>query len=1138
MENKEDTEDKVQNPKELLNYMLSDYLANDPLHRKDNKVSEVEMRFGNRHKSVSKIDYDNVAQSLYNNGFVPENPNGFHSLRIIPDFRDRNGVLKRSNIRAEIIGVDLIQEYCKTNSLQKLLDLPSMNYEKLKFTQKSLPKKDEKPILPVQFNDFNMKVSYQLEDSYNARSNIAQAIIRDWDSNKKIFRLLNRVRFVHETLPIYADLSIVKQSKSSNNGKNPIKYFSIQDANLFSCLENYEVEMEIDNSKVGPGTEYNSVDSLVKLIKQTMRFVLSGLQGTNYPISYNEYDKIQHEYMEVIHGENYKKSTVTSKHFIGPSSLPLKLKNVAELDEKLKIPNIRNNYTVTDKADGERCLLFINEDGKIYMINSNMDVIFTGSKTVSKELFNSVLDGEHILFDKNKKYINLFAAFDIYYKNKQSLRENKFYKSEGDEELKEIPVYRLDVLSSFINNLKPQNIANADKSCEFQIICKTFKNGVDNGIFSACNEILTNVSDDTYSYNTDGLIFTPCEKAVGGDESGKPGPLSKFTWSHSLKWKPMEYTTIDFLVTIKKDKSGRDEVHNIFQNGINTSENQNILQYKTLVLRCGYSKEDHGYLNPFNDMINDTFQIFNKDNDNAYKPVPFNPTNPYDENACYANVLLKNMGENMALVSEEGEIFDGNMIVEFKYDINKSDGWRWIPLRVRYDKTAQLLRGLPNYGNAYHVANDTWQVIHSPITSDMMSTGENIPEYIEEEDDENGNTKKKAYYEMTSKDNSNKSRAMRDFHNLFVKRKLIGSVSVRDDTLIDYSVGKAGDLPKWIKSKLKFVFGIDINKDNIHNHNNGACVRYLNQKSEYRDSKNFLSAIFINGDSGMNIRNGAAFNKEFSTEKEKEIANALFGVGPKDPKVIGQNVYNNYGIGEDGYSISSCQFSLHYFFKDLRLLNGFIRNLAECTKLNGYFIGTCYDGKKIFEMLKDKEKDESIILMNGSEKQFEITKMYSQTGFPDDENSLGYSINVFQDSIGAVHNEFLVNFDYFVRIMEDYGFVPLTSEEALNIGLPDGIGNFEELFKQMENEVKINGKLKLEYKKSMFMTSKEKQVSFMNNFFVFRKMRNVAAEKLEKNMLTKNVEDEEIKPINEEGNEEKKEKKVLIKRKKKVVIKK
>ena len=71
-------------------------------------------------ESISKIDYDNVAQSLYNNGFVPENPNGFHSLRIIPDFRNRDGLLTRSNIRAEIIGVDLIQEYCKSNSLQKL----------------------------------------------------------------------------------------------------------------------------------------------------------------------------------------------------------------------------------------------------------------------------------------------------------------------------------------------------------------------------------------------------------------------------------------------------------------------------------------------------------------------------------------------------------------------------------------------------------------------------------------------------------------------------------------------------------------------------------------------------------------------------------------------------------------------------------------------------------------------------------------------------------------------------------------------------------------------------------------------------------------------------------------------------------
>ena len=36
------------------------------------------------------------------------------------------------------------------------------------------------------------------------------------------------------------------------------------------------------------------------------------------------------------------------------------------------------------------------------------------------ENFNSILDGEHILNDKKGNYINLYAAFDIYYINNLS----------------------------------------------------------------------------------------------------------------------------------------------------------------------------------------------------------------------------------------------------------------------------------------------------------------------------------------------------------------------------------------------------------------------------------------------------------------------------------------------------------------------------------------------------------------------------------------------------------------------------------------------------------------------------------------------------------------------------------------------
>ena len=45
------------------------------------------------------------------------------------------------------------------------------------------------------------------------------------------------------------------------------------------------------------------------------------------------------------------------------------------------VGNIRNNYTVTDKADGMRKLLYINNDGKIYLLTTSMNIEFTGCFT-------------------------------------------------------------------------------------------------------------------------------------------------------------------------------------------------------------------------------------------------------------------------------------------------------------------------------------------------------------------------------------------------------------------------------------------------------------------------------------------------------------------------------------------------------------------------------------------------------------------------------------------------------------------------------------------------------------------------------------------------------------------------------------
>jgi hypothetical protein len=1138
------------NAKEQLELMLNNYLATNPLMRSDGKISEIELRFGSNRKfnTISKIDYDNVAQTLYNNGFKPENPNGFYSLRISHEYYNaKEKRAKMSNIRTEIVGIDLIQEYCKTNSIQKILDMPSSSFEKIKFTQKTRARNDDKDIEAADFKEFNMRISYQLEQTYTARAPIIRNFIDDWADKKKTFRLLNRVRFVHETLPIYADLSIVKWGKTTNNVQ--MKVWSIQDADVFNSPETYEIEMELDNSQMGgPGSKYKDTKSITDVLRKSMRIVFSGLQQSNYPISYTEQNNIKQEYMELLFGKQDNVVKINSGHFIGYQTFALELKHILETSDNMKHPNVRTNYTVTDKADGDRNLLFINKEGKIYLISSNMTVVFTGSQTNNKGAFETLIDGELIKYDKKGKFINLFAAFDIYFIKNKNIRDLPFCLYDGAEKSEKKIEYRLQLLQSVIKELKLVNILNSESPCEFNVSCKTFyETNANVSIFEGCSNIMSKIDDDIYEYNTDGLIFTPSDKAVCG-EGSVAGPLKKTSWIHSFKWKPLEFLTIDFLVSVKKDKTGKDEIHNIFEDGIDTSKNTNIVQYKTLVLRCGFDEKKHGFLNPFNDVIDDKDTKFSNDeNEETYKPVPFQPTNPYCPNACYAKILLSQNGEQMCMFTEENQYFEENMIVEFKYDMTKQEGWKWVPLRVRYDKTAQLNRNEKQYGNSYLVANNNWQCIHNPVTKEMITTGVNIPQYIEEnEEEENVDMNEGVYYNKNNIDNK-RSKSMRDFHNLYIKSKIIGSIANKDDTLIDYGVGKGGDLHKWIKSQLSFVLGIDKSKDCINNRLNGACVRYLKEK---RNKKKIFSGLFLNGSSAENIRNGSAFKEPHGTQKEREISNAIFGNGPKDETVLGKAVYKNYGVGADGFNISSCQFTLHYFFENEIILNNFIRNLSECTRLNGYFVGCCFDGEKVFKLLSNKNKDESIILNDGENKMFEIKKKYNETGFPYDENSLGYCINVFQDSIGNTFCEYLVNFEYFKRIMENYGFVLIDNDEAKNFGLPNGSGLFEEMYNLMQDDIKKNPRVKATYRSAPLMTANEKTVSFLNRYFVFRKVRNIDAESMMKKILSKDLDDIPLVTKNNQEDEEdevettKTKAKVTIRKKKavqtneKIVIKK
>jgi len=64
------------------------------------------------------------------------------------------------------------------------------------------------------------------------------------------------------------------------------------------------------------------------------------------------------------------------------------------------------------------------------------------------------------------------------------------------------------------------------------------------------------------------------------------------------------------------------------------------------------------------------------------------------------------------------------------------------------------------------------------------------------------------------------------------------------------------------------------------------------------------------------------------------------------------------------------------------------------------------------------------------------------------------------------------------------------------MGINKSTGLFSELFQMMEQEVAISSNKHPEYKKAMLMSPEEKQISYLNRYFIFKKVRSVDARKM------------------------------------------
>ena len=1183
----------------------------DGIIDKTDGIPELEIRFGTRgNQATTRDNFDGVLQKLLSSGFSFAKKNAY-SLKIQNEFIDqKTGQTKLSLIRAEIHGITDVQNYCKTNT-------PDEKY--VLFTQKMYAKTGRsgiggeeeeaggrgggggsggETIHPVIFDDFNFKVSYEREKRIANTSTLARSILKSWNDNKKTFRYINRSTLTHPDFPFQIDMSVVKESHKDQAGY--ISASTFEAAKVLESPIRYEIEIEVINDLVGPGTAFNHPKHLLDNLRKMIKIVLSGFQGTNYPVSLSEMKGVQRRYYELLYPEEKqggdsdesgdeadrdrdrdrdrmggagkdddrdrekrererererdreldagrRSIQLRSKHFIGPCSYTLQMQNIRPIDSDSKAPNIRMNYSVTEKADGHRKLLFVApKTGHVYVIDTNMNFQFTGAVSLNVKLHNTLLDGEHILHDKRGDFINLFLVFDVYFVHKADVRSRLFFPMNDDEVLTN---FRLPLMESVVKNLQLKCVSGgADSLPPIRIEPKNFEIASSllfgKTIFDCCAIILRKSQEHQFEYHTDGLIFTPIDLGVGSNvrnDNTVSGPLYKTTWDYSFKWKPAHMNTIDFLVTTKKGEDNEDLVSNIFKSGVDMSRCVQVQQYKTLVLRVGYDERKHGYLNPCVSVIEGTGASATSTSTStsggehhsvdSYKPAPFYPTYPYDNDAHVCHIMLRpdEAGVNQ-MMTTENDIIQDETIVEFSYDETQPVNWRWSALRVRHDKISEYRAGGKNYGNAYHVANNNWHSIHNAITPEMIMTGQDIPDELSNDD---------IYYNHVESGSAGGgggidvgrgtkirtlTKGMRDFHNLYVKRKLIMSVSRPGNSLVDLAVGKGGDLPKWIAAKLGFVFGIDYSKDNLEHKFDGVCARYLDVKKKKR---NIPEAIFIHADSSKEIRSGQAA----ISERYRLITRAIFGEGAKDASLLGRGVYPHYGRGAEGFDICSVQFAIHYFFENIMKVHTFLQNVAECTKLGGYFIGTCFDGARIFQALSRLESgSEMSILSSGSasgsasdpQKMWSVRKKYHQTEFEPDSSSIGYEIEVFQDSINKATREYLVNFDYLTQLLENYGFDLVTPEEAettLTNPMPDGTATFDGMYHQMEIECKKkredggggggggggdgwDRRCQQEYGSALYMSAEEKQISFYNRYFIFRKNRNINAKQLKSSFLS------------------------------------
>ena len=1002
-------------------------------------------------KDLDYTAFLNVIQSLRNLGLKddPQPP--------------KLNIMVGGGLRFSLMGEGVIQSYCKDNSLK---GKPFVCI--IKDKKQAVPNKagNKGGITEVDLPEYGVRVKLRREIPLaHDDPRVIDAILR-WSSMPKSFRYIQRFSFTSlHSKGIQFDASFVRQNRKDARG-NYIQATTFQGAAIPKQPTHYEVEVEA----ISGATKKALIFGITS--------VLRGLQKS--------YVLTRASIREAVIGL-METQTGASQRGRGsfPGSQPVTLrKNHMGLEKDADAPNIRmEDYNVTDKADGLRTLMVVAKTGRVYLIDRSLNVYGTDRKLAEDlvaEWAGAVLDGEWVTQDASGASVSRYYAFDIFNgKRGEDVSQRPFLVRGADVAVSREAAMRECI--AVLNNAT-YVIPGIPKQNSLSIQMKIFQTPADpsdpTAIFKEASSVLNRLAKDP-PYHTDGLIFTP-----------NAAPLLKnvSTWDAQLKWKPASQNSVDFLVITEKGTTdGKPTGSDVVGTKLREDTNQ-IVRYKTLRLFVG-SSTDPAFIDPrdtilFNKPYPSSLQELTK---STYRPVEFSPSPPDPmASVCYVAINagatdaagaapaaqnIDALSDSIFCESTRDEITN-RTIVEMIYRPENPAGWRWVPLRIRWDKTEDFARGVVGGTlNSEKVANDVWMSIHDPVTEFMIRTGALTEESAVPEGLPASNL---AYYQRKAPQRDlNKVRGLAEFHNRYIKDDiLLSKVLVPGAAVLDMSVGQAGDIHKWVNARVGWVLGTDIAQQGLVDSKNGAYRRYLQYlvKNKNVRGSHIPRCVFVQADSAVRYADGAAGQ----TPMDRSMLRTLWGEAADDTPPYVQQMK---GMAAAGFDVVSCMFSIHYFFKDRLTLDGWLRNLAETLKVGGYFVGCCFDGDKVVALLEDLPTGGTRRGAEGGSDIWTITKRYDDMkALPANDTGLGKAIDVSFISIGDTYKEYLVSFDYLVMRMADIGLELLLPEEMATMGLVSSSNLFS-----------VSHEMAAESGRNYPMSQSVRTFSFLNRWFIFRR---------------------------------------------------